>query len=48
MCPAKVKTVYTVTSSKRTKTVLEKHAVHHEIDKLFRNMFGINEVGNAL
>jgi hypothetical protein len=42
---AKVKAVYTVTSSKRAKTVFEKHSIHHELDRLVESILDINKVG---
>ena len=34
-----------MTSSKRVKTVFEKHAIHHELDRLVESVLDINNVG---
>jgi hypothetical protein len=42
---AKVNAVYTMTSSKRAKAVFERHAVHHELDRLVESILDTNKVG---
>jgi len=42
---ANVKAVYAMTLSERAKVVLEKHAIHHELDNLVESILDINKVG---
>ena len=42
---AKVRAVYAVILSERAKVVLEKHAIHHELDNLVESILDINKVG---
>jgi len=42
---ANVKAVYAMTLSKRAKVVLEKHAIHHELDNLVESILDIDKVG---
>jgi len=42
---AKVRAVYAVILSERAKVVLEKHAIHHELDNLVESILDMDKVG---